>query len=175
VLQIYLANYSFFGIHLIHNPKLYLKTRSNFLIEIELIINLTNYYSGCGRLIQWELGHEITKRLKMNMVSRTQCRSLAKTIVSIEQEIGSEVDPNQIVHYLNDSYKLVKPADKRGLEVMIQQVTLEIPAERFAAKNTLSANTISTIGIAMTVIDRETGKLKSDLLGENTVNTKIQS
>jgi|GEM_PF-2417726 hypothetical protein len=111
----------------------------------------------------------------MNMVSRTQCRSLAKTIVSIEQEIGSEVDPNQIVHYLNDSYKLVKPADKRGLEVMIQQVTLEIPAERFAAKNTLSANTISTIGIAMTVIDRETGKLKSDLLGENTVNTKIQS
>lgn len=33
----------------------------------------------------------------MNMVSRTVCRSLAKTIVDVEKEIGTELDPKQMV------------------------------------------------------------------------------
>lgn len=54
----------------------------------------------------------------MNMVSRAGCRSLAKTIVDVEMEIGTELDPKQMVHYLKDTYKLVNPEDTKSLEVI---------------------------------------------------------
>lgn len=109
----------------------------------------------------------------MNMVSRTVCRSLAKTIVDVEKEIGTELDPKQMVHYLNDTYKLVKPENTKSLEVITHQVALEVPAERFAAQNSLPANSINPIGMGMIVIDREAGKLKRDVEGEM-VNAEVK-
>ena len=95
----------------------------------------------------------------MNIISRTQCRSLAKTIVSIEQEIGTTLNTSETTTLLCDEYELLKPNDTESLSKIIKQVELEVPAERCAVDNPLPANAISKMGLAKIVVQREMGTL----------------
>ncbi len=94
-----------------------------------------------------------------NLVIRNCERSLAKSILSVEKELGIILDSTDAVEYLNQRYNYVAEGDIETLETLKKQVVLDIAAERHATDHPIPSSKLSEIAVALTALDRKLGIL----------------
>jgi hypothetical protein len=99
----------------------------------------------------------------MDMITRTSCRSLAKSIVSVEQELGTKLEVDLALEHLQQEYLYVAEDDQDTLDLLKAQVSLEVAAERNAKENSIPANKLRETAVALTALDRKLGTLSKKM------------
>jgi hypothetical protein len=89
----------------------------------------------------------------VDIVNRALVRSLAASIVKLEQEKGKQYTPSSVVDVWNTEYDLVEDEDLSALQT---QVTFEVEAERNATRSSFK---VSKLGMANLKIDELSGNL----------------
>ncbi|ACT06966.1 conserved hypothetical protein [Dickeya chrysanthemi Ech1591] len=89
----------------------------------------------------------------MDIVNRALVRSLAASIVKLEQEKGKQYTPSSVVDVWNTEYDLVEDEDLSALQT---QVTFEVEAERNAARSSFK---VSKLGMTKLKMDELSGNL----------------
>ncbi|QQK72114.1 hypothetical protein [Pectobacterium versatile] len=93
-----------------------------------------------------------------NIVQRNLHRSLAKSIISVEEETG--VSQDKLVKILNEEFGYVDKDDQTAVSNLENQMALDVAAEKHAAKHKV---TVSELAVARTAIKRKMGTLANNV------------
>lgn len=101
----------------------------------------------------------------MDNSSRRRCRSLARSVVALEEKVSKEEDREvrypvgSLIDVWNTKYGYVKDGDTESLENLKRQIEADVEAERLANSLSFKKGSISRGAVSRTAFDRVTGAL----------------
>ncbi|EPB4205284.1 hypothetical protein ACROUB_003619 [Yersinia enterocolitica] len=93
-----------------------------------------------------------------NIVQRNLHRSLAKSLISVEEETG--VSQDKLVKILNEEFGYVDKEDQIAVSNLENQMALDVAAEKHASKHKVIVNELA---VARTAIKRKMGTLANSV------------
>jgi hypothetical protein len=97
-----------------------------------------------------------------NIVQRNLHRSLAISLIAVEEETG--ISQEKLVKLMNDEFGYVDKDTPSAVSILEQQMELEVAAERHAKKNKVK---VSETAVGLTAIKRKMGTLASGFQESN--------